>query len=124
MHNRCMDRDTSISDCSTATSLGTLRTSLCTKLKHHLYPPQKFMKSGSVMNSPRSGTHQSGQSEKNIVAVKKAFDLSHEKSIWRAFLEVNITATSVQRILKCKLRLFSHKIQMAKSLNLKNTTAG
>ena len=72
----------SICDCNAATISGTLRTSLYapdqdTILNTHW----KFMKTGSVMDRPRPGRLQSGQSEQNVAAVREAFDLSQGKSI-------------------------------------------
>ena len=48
---------------------------------------RKFMKTGSVMDRPRSGKSRSGQSEENAAAVREAFDLSQAKFIRRASLE-------------------------------------
>ena len=77
---------------------------------------RKFMETGSVMDRPRSGRPQSGQSEENVAAVREAFDLSQGKSIRRASAEFNISATSIQRTLRRELRLFPYKIQVVQKL--------
>ena len=69
-----------------------------------------------MMDRPCSGRPQSGHSEENVAAVREAFDLSQGKSIWRASAELNIGATSIQRIMRCELRLFPYKIQVARKL--------
>ena len=68
------------------------------------------MKTRSVMDRPRSG-----QSEENVAAVRKAFDLSQEKSIRRAPSGFNIS-TSIQKIFRHKLRFFPYKIQVVQKL--------
>ena len=44
--------------------------------------------------------------EENVAAVGKAFDFSQEKPIWRASSEMNVGASSIQRILRRELKLF------------------
>ena len=77
---------------------------------------RKFMETGSLMDRPRSGRLRSGQSEENVAAVREASDLSQGKSIRRASAELNISATSIQRILWHGLRLFPYKIQVVQKL--------
>ena len=77
---------------------------------------RKFMEIGYVMDRPHSGRPRSGQSEENVATVWKAFDLSQGKSIWRASTELNISATSIQRILQSELRPFPYKIQVVQKL--------
>ena len=77
---------------------------------------RKFMETGSVMDRPYSGRPQSGQSEENVAAVWKAFDLSQGKSIRKASAELNISTTSIQRILWHELRLFPYKIQVVQKV--------
>ena len=67
---------------------------------------RKFIKTGSVINIPRSG-----QSEENVAAVREAFDLSQEKFVWRASSKLNISATTIQKIFRHELWLFPYKIQ-------------
>ena len=63
-----------------------------------------------------SGKPQIGQSEENVAAIRKAFDLSKGKSIWRASSELNIRATFILKIFRRELTLFSYKIQVAQKL--------
>ena len=65
---------------------------------------------------PRSRRPRSGQGEENVAAVRKAFDLSHVKSIRGASSELNIIVTSIQKILTRELRLFSYKIRVVQKL--------
>ena len=69
-----------------------------------------------MMDKPRSGRPGSGQSEENVAAVREAIDLSQGKSIWRASAELNISVTSIQRILRRELRLFPYSIQVVQKL--------
>ena len=80
----------------------------------------KFKENESVMDRPRSGRLWSGESEENVGAVREAFDLSQGKSIQRSSAELNISATSIQRILRRELRLFPYKIQFVQKLEPQN----
>ena len=59
---------------------------------------------------------QSGQSEENVAAVRKAFNFNQWKFIWRESSKLNISATSIQRILGLELRLFPFKVQIVQNL--------
>ena len=95
-----------ICDCNAATISGTVQLSLCVRSKHHPQHSHEVHEEwGSVVDRARSG-----QSEKNIATVREAFNLSQGKSIRRASAELNISATSIQTILKRKPKLFSYKV--------------
>ena len=75
------------------------------------------MKSGFVMDSPRSERPRGGQSEENVGTVREACHLSQGNSIQRKLSELNISTTSIQRILKrVELRLFLCKIPIFQEL--------
>ena len=85
-----------------------------------LYRPQyapnrnihrKFIKTESVMDGLRSGKLRSGHSKEKVAAFRKAFDLSQGNSTCRPSSELNISATSIQWILRRKRRLFPYNIQ-------------
>ena len=53
-----------------------------------------------IPDAPRSGRPREARSEENIAAVAQAFRRSPRKSLARASLELNMSKTTVQRILK------------------------
>ena len=77
---------------------------------------RKFMKTGSVMDRRSLGRPRIGQNDENVANAREAFDFSQGKSTRRAFLELNTSATSIQRILRRELRIFSYKIQVVQKL--------
>ena len=77
---------------------------------------RKFMKTGSVMDRRSLGRPRIGQNDENVATVREAFDFSQGKSTRRAILELNTSATSIQRILRRELRIFSYKIQVVQKL--------
>ena len=119
-----VDGGTSICDCSAVTISCTLLISLCTILNIILNIYRKLMKTGSVMDRPCSGRSRSGKSEENIAAVREAFDLSQGKFIGRASLELDISATFIQRILRPELLLLPKRSMLSRTFNLKTTKVG
>ncbi|CAG0879485.1 unnamed protein product [Darwinula stevensoni] len=77
---------------------------------------RKFMETGSVKDKPRSGRPRCGRSEENIETVREALAQSQGKSIRRAAVELNISVTSIQRILRRDLKLYPYKIQIVQKL--------
>ena len=65
----------------------------------------KFLQTGSVNDQPRSGRPRTGRTEENVEAVGAAFVQSQGKSIRRAGLELNISRTSIQRMLMKDIRV-------------------
>ena len=77
----------------------------------------KFMETGSVLDRPRSGRPRSGRSDENVVIVRESFHRSQgKKSVRGAAVELNISTTSIHRILRQCLGMFPYKIQMAHKL--------
>ena len=74
------------------------------------------MKTGSMMDRRSLGRPRIGQNDENVANVREAFDFSQGKSTRRAFLELNNSATSIQRILRREVRIFSYKILVVQKL--------
>ena len=77
---------------------------------------RKFMESGSVVDAQRSGRPKSGRSEENIRVLEEAYALSQRKSIRRAAVELEISRSSIQRILRKDIKAFPYKLQAVHKL--------
>ena len=66
----------------------------------------KFMETGSVVDAQRSGRPKSGRSEKNIRVLEEAYALSQGKSIRRAAVELEISRSSIQQMLRKDIKAF------------------
>ena len=64
------------------------------------------METGSVVDAQRSGRPRSGRSEENIWVLEEAYVLSQGKSIRRAAVELEISRSSIQRMLRKDIKAF------------------
>lgn len=76
----------------------------------------KFEASGSVENRKSPGRPRSGRSEANVALVRDSVNLSPQKSHRRRAQEMNMTASSMQRILTKDLHLHAYKVQLIQEL--------
>ena len=76
----------------------------------------KFMKTGSVVDAQRSGRPRSRHSEENIWVLEEAYALSQGKSICRAAVELEISQSAIQRMLRKDIKAFPYKLQTAHKL--------
>ena len=74
------------------------------------------METGSVVDAQRSGRPKSGRSEENIRVLEEAYALSQGKSIRRAAVELEISRSSIQRILRKDIKAFPYKLQTVHKL--------
>ena len=77
---------------------------------------RKFMETGSVVDAQRSGRPRSGRSEENIRILEEAYALSQGKSIRRAAVELEISRSSIQRMLRKDFKAFPYKLQTVHKL--------
>ena len=77
---------------------------------------RKFMETGSVVDAQRSGRPKSGLSEENIRVLEEAYVLSQGKSIRRAAVELEISRSSIQRMLRKDIKAFPYKLQTVHKL--------
>ena len=76
----------------------------------------KFMETGSVIDAQKSGRPWSGRSEENIWVLEEAYALSQGKSIRRAAVELEISQSSIQRMLRKVIESFPYKLQTVHKL--------
>jgi hypothetical protein len=79
---------------------------------------KKFLEMGSVRDMGRSG--QPHRSEENVWRVSKAFQWS-PKSSWAAARELQLTLTTLHRVLHQRLQLFPYKVQVLQALEVNDT---
>ena len=77
---------------------------------------RKFDETGSVQDKPRSGRPRSVSTEKNKERVLAAFEKSPGTSAKRASLELNLSRTSLQRMMK-ELELKPYRLRLLHTLN-------
>jgi len=77
---------------------------------------QKFDETGSVADAPRSGRPRSVSTDDNKERVREAFQESSETSLSRASLELNLSKSSLQRMMK-ELRLKHYRPQLLHALS-------
>ncbi len=77
---------------------------------------RKFDETGSIKDEPRSGRPRSVSTDENKERVRAAFEASPETSTRRASLELNLSRTSLQRIMK-ELGLKAYRPQLLHALN-------
>ena len=75
---------------------------------------KKFMETGTVFDARRSGRPRTF--EVNIERVRQAFQRSPMKSIRTAATQLDLSRTTVHKVLHKNLRLFAHKVQMLQAL--------
>ena len=81
---------------------------------------RKFMETGSVVDAQRSGRPRSGCSEENIRVLEEAYALNQGKSIRRAAVELEISRSSIQRMLRKDIKAFPYKLQTVHKLEEDN----
>ena len=81
---------------------------------------RKFMETGSVVDAQRSGRPKSRHSEKNIRVLEEAYALSQGKSIRHAAVELEISRSSIQRMLRKDIKAFPYKLQTVHKLEEDN----
>ena len=84
----------------------------------------KFMETGSVVDAQRSGRPKSGRSEKNIRVLEEAYALSQGKSIRRAAVELEISRSSIQQMLRKDITAFPTGCKLYTNLKKKIMIAG
>ena len=77
---------------------------------------RKFIETGSVVDAQRSGRLRSGRSEENIWVLEEAYALSQGKSIFRAAVQLEISRSSIQRMLRKDIKTFTYKLQTVHKL--------
>ena len=75
----------------------------------------KFLETGSVNAQPRSGRPRSCRSVENQEVVEATFVQDQTKSIRRASLELNISRTTIHRLLKEDIGMYPCKLQIVQS---------
>ena len=75
---------------------------------------KKFMETGTVFDTRRSG--QPRTSEENIERVRQVFQHSPMKSIRTAARQLELTHSTVHKVLHKNLRLYAYKVQMLQAL--------
>ena len=80
----------------------------------------KFIETGSVVDAQRSGRPRSRCSEENIQVLEEAYALSQGKSIHRAAVELEISRSSIQRMLGKDIKVFPYKLQTVHKLEEDN----
>ena len=81
---------------------------------------RKFMETRSVVSAKRSGRPKSGGSEENIRILEEAYALSQGKSIRRAVVELEISQSFIQRMLRKDIKAFCFKLQTVHKLEEDN----
>ena len=81
-----------------------------------LHYVKSFRERGSVADKPHPGPSAKVQKEENILAVCNALNKSPTNSLRRISQQVNISVSSVYRIVKWNLHLYPYKIQLVQSL--------
>ena len=74
------------------------------------------METGSVVDVQRSERPRSGRSEENIRVLEEAYALSQGESIRRAAVELEISRSSIQRMLRKDIKTFPYKLQTVHKL--------
>ena len=77
---------------------------------------RKFKETRSVVDPQRSGRPRSGRSEENIWVLKEAYVLSQGKPTCRAEVELEISRSSIQRMLRKDIKAFPYKLQTVHKL--------
>ena len=77
---------------------------------------RKFMKTVSVVDAQRSGRPKSRCSEENIRVLEEAYALSQGKFIRRAAVELEISRSSIQQMLRKDIKAFPYKLQTVHKL--------
>ena len=77
---------------------------------------RKLMETGSVVDARRSERPRSGRSEENIRVLEEAYALSQGKSIRRAVVELEISRSSIQQMLRKDIKAFPYKLQTVHKL--------
>ncbi|CAM1293517.1 Uncharacterised protein r2_g260 [Pycnogonum litorale] len=80
---------------------------------------KQFHETGSVMDATREGRPKTGRSCENVKKVSESFSKSPRKSQRRASSELNVTGTTLQRIMK-ELTLRNWKRHLLQALNEDN----
>ena len=76
----------------------------------------KFMETGSVVDAQRSGRPRSRRSEENIRVLEEPYALSQGKFIRRAAVELEISRSYIQRMLRKDIKAFPYKLQTVDKL--------
>lgn len=76
----------------------------------------KFHDNGVVMNLKKSGRPKTAMDDDSIEVIREFFQENEEYSIRRASLELGRSKSSVQRVLRKKIKLFPYKIQIHQEL--------
>ena len=74
--------------------------------------PRKFMATGSVAGTQRTGRSSSGRSEENIQNVEEAYALSQGKYIRSTAVKLDIIRSSIQRMLRKDIKTFPTSCKM------------
>ena len=80
----------------------------------------KFYRTGSVHDLPRSGRPRTGRSTENIAAVSESVRESPSASVRHRAQELAISKTSVHQILRIDLHLHPYKVQLTQQLNIQD----
>lgn len=87
--------------------------------KKHIYNlVGKFETCGSLFDNERAGRPKSSRSDENVTLVNSTFSESPQTSIRRAAAELDISKSSIQRMLTGDLELFPYKIQIMQALTI------
>ena len=78
------------------------------------------METGSVVDAQRSGRPRSGRSKENIWVLEEAYALSQGKSLRRAAVELKISRSSIQRMLRKDIKAFPYNLQTVQKLEEDN----
>ena len=74
------------------------------------------MTTGSVADTQQSGIPRSERSEKNIQQLEEAYAWSQGKSIGRAAVELDISRSSIERMLRKDIKAFAYKFPYEQTL--------
>ena len=77
-----------------------------------------------MVDAQRSGRPKSGRSEKNIRVLEEAYALSQGKSIRRAAVEMEISRSSIQQMLRKDIKAFPTSCKLYTNLKKKIMIAG
>ena len=72
---------------------------------------RNIMETGSVIDARRSGGPKSGRSEENSRVLEEVYAFSQGKSIRRAAVELEISRSSIQRMLRKNIKALPYKLQ-------------
>ena len=78
------------------------------------------METGSVVDAQRSRRPKIGHSEENIRVLEEAYALIQGKSICCAAVELEISRSFIQRMLRKDIKAFSYKLQTVHKLKENN----